>query len=152
MAGRRRERILRLGPLAVPEASASAADALAYGAVALFVERAQAVDARFALTDANASTAVEICNRLDGMPLALELAAARAPLLGLPRLLASMDDRLSVLTAGRDRNAPERQRTLRAALAWSHGLLDAQEQRAFRRCAVVSGSASDTNVPWPCRA
>jgi len=136
------ERVLRLEPLTTPTAAAGAADALTYGAVALFADRAQAVDARFALTDANAELAVEICRRLDGLPLALELAAARAPLLGLPRLLASMTDRLHVLTAGRDRHAPARQRTLRDALAWSHGLLDAREQRAFRRFAVVAGSAS----------
>jgi predicted ATPase/DNA-binding winged helix-turn-helix (wHTH) protein len=136
------EHVLRLGPLAVPEATAGAADAMNYGAVALFAERAQAVDARFVLTDANAALAVEICRSLDGLPLALELAAARAPLLGLPSLLASMTDRLHVLTAGRNRHAPPRQRTLRDALAWSHGLLDAAEQRAFRRFAVVAGSAS----------
>jgi predicted ATPase/DNA-binding winged helix-turn-helix (wHTH) protein len=136
------ERVLRLGSLALPERDASAAQALSCGAVALFAERAQAVDARFELTDTSAAIVAEICRRLDGMPLAIELAAARVPLLGLPRLLASMTDRLKVLTAGRDRHAPERQRTLRAALAWSHDLLDAREQRALRRFAVVAGSAS----------
>ena len=76
------ERVLRIGPLAVPEAALPAAQALRFGAVALFAERAQAVDQRFALTDGNAPAVIETCRALDGLPLAIELAAARAPLLG----------------------------------------------------------------------
>ena len=136
------ERVFRIDPLAVPDTALPADQALAYGAVGLFVERTQAADTRFALSDANAPLVIEICRALDGLPLAIELAAARVPLLGLQRLLASMQDRLLLLTAGRDRHAPLRQRTLRAALEWSHGLLAPREQRVFRRLGVVAGSGS----------
>ena len=88
------ERVLRIGPLAVPEIALPAQQALRFGAVALFVERAQAVDQRFALSDADAPAVIETCRALDGLPLAIELAAARAPMLGMPRLLASMQERL----------------------------------------------------------
>ncbi|HUL64237.1 MAG TPA: winged helix-turn-helix domain-containing protein [Burkholderiaceae bacterium] len=136
------ERIFRIDPLPVPGSEMSAAQAQQFGAVALFVERARAVDRHFALTDSNAPTVIEICRAVDGLPVAIELAAARAPMLGLPRLLASMHDRLQVLTTGRNRDAPERQRTLRAALEWSHGFLEAREQRILRRLGVIAGSAS----------
>ena len=136
------ERVLRLGPLAVPEGPLQAREALAFGAVALFVERAQAADARFVLTDAAAPTVIELCRSLDGMALAIELAAARVPTLGLHRLASSMQERLRLLTSSRNRTAPERQQTLRGALEWSHALLDEREQAVFRRLAVVAGSAS----------
>jgi predicted ATPase/DNA-binding winged helix-turn-helix (wHTH) protein len=136
------ERVFRIDPLAVPAAAVSAAQAQRFGAVALFTERAQAVDGRFALTDRNTPTVIEICRTLDGLPLAIELAAARAPMLGMQRLLASMQDRLKLLTNSRNRNAPARQRTLRAALEWSHGFLDSREQQVFRRLGVMAGSAS----------
>ena len=136
------ERVFRVGPLAVPDNALSAAHASQFGAVALFVERAQSVDARFALTDANAAAVADVCRALDGLPLALELAAARAPMLGMQWLLASMQDRLRLLTASRNRAAPARQRTLRAALEWSHGALDAREQWVFRRLGVIAGSGS----------
>ena len=136
------ERVFRLGPLAVPGEPLPSAQALHYGAVALFVERARAVDARFAFDESNVATVIEICRALDGLPLAIELAAARAPTLGVQAVLASMRDRLRLLTAGRDRTAPKRQQTLRAALEWSHGLLSPREQQLFRRLGVVAGSAS----------
>ena len=136
------ERVLRLGPLGVPGEALPAAQALQYGAIALFAERAHAIDGRFALSEANVVAAIEICRALDGLPLAIELAAARAPTLGVQPLLASMDDRLKLLTASRDRTAPPRQQTLRAALEWSHGLLTAREQKVFRRLGVIAGSAS----------
>jgi predicted ATPase/DNA-binding winged helix-turn-helix (wHTH) protein len=136
------ERVFRIDPLPVPGSGMSAAQAQQFGAVALFVERAHAVDRHFALTDSNASTVIEVCRAVDGLPLAIELAAARAPMLGVSQLLASMQDRLQVLTAGRNRDAPERQRTLRAALDWSHGFLEAREQRILRRLGVIAGSAS----------
>jgi predicted ATPase/DNA-binding winged helix-turn-helix (wHTH) protein len=136
------ERAFRIGPLAVPQGALAAAQALQFGAVALFTERAQAVDGRFTLTDANVSTVVEVCRALDGLPLAIELAAARAPMLGMQRLLSSMQDRLKLLTSSRNRTAPARQRTLRAALEWSHGLLQEDEQQLFRRLGVMAGSAS----------
>lgn len=136
------EQVFRIGPLAVPDDSPAPADALRYGAVALFVERARAVDRRFKLSDANVATVIEACRALDGLPLAIELAAARAPLLGVRRLFESIRDRFALLTRGRDRTAPERQRTLRAALEWSFELLAEREQRMFRRLGVVAGSAS----------
>jgi predicted ATPase len=136
------EQVFRIGPLAVPDAALPAAEALAYGSVALFAERARAVDRRFLVSDANAATVVGICRALDGLPLAIELAAARAPLLGLPRLLAAMQDRFAVLTQGRNRAAPERQRTLRSALEWSCELLSPRERQVFRRLGVIAGSAS----------
>ncbi len=136
------ERVLRLGPLAVPGEALPATQALQYGAVALFAERAHAIDGRFAFGEANVAAVIEICRALDGLPLAIELAAARAPTLGVQTLLASMQDRLKLLTASRDRTAPERQQTLRAALEWSHGLLTPGEQTVFRRLGVIAGSAS----------
>ena len=136
------ERIYRIGPLAVPQGPLPAAKALEFSAVALFVERACAADARFALTDANAPAVIELCRALDGLALAIELAAARAPVLGVQRLASSMQDRLKVLTTSRNRSAPARQQTLRAALEWSHGLLEPREQQVFRRLAVFAGSAS----------
>ncbi|MCC6194825.1 MAG: helix-turn-helix transcriptional regulator [Burkholderiales bacterium] len=136
------ERVLRLGPLSVPAATLPAAQALGHGAVALFAQRAGAIDGRFALGETNVAAVIAICRALDGLPLAIELAAARAPALGVQALLASMQDRLQLLTANRDRTAPERQQTLRAALDWSHGLLAPHEQKVFRRLGVVAGSAS----------
>jgi hypothetical protein len=108
----------------------------------LFAERGQAVDQRFSLTDANAPAVIETCRALDGLPLAIELAASRAPMLGMQRLLSSMQERLRVLTASRNRAAPSRQQTLRSALEWSYGLLQAREQQVFRRLGVMAGSAS----------
>ncbi|MGE5118102.1 MAG: ATP-binding protein, partial [Betaproteobacteria bacterium] len=136
------ERVLRLGPLAVPGQALPATQALQYGAVALFAERAHAIDPRFACGDANVAAVIAICRTLDGLPLAIELAAARAPALGVQPLLASMQDRLKLLTVSRDRAAPERQQTLRAALEWSHGLLTPGQQKVFRRLSVFAGSAS----------
>ena len=141
------EQVWRVEPLAVPEQDTLAAsEAQAYGAVALFAERARAVDRRFALTDANAADAIAVCRALDGLPLAIELAAARAPLLGLPRLRASMHDRFALLTQGRRRDAPPRQQTLSAALEWSHELLADRERAVFRRLGVLAGSASLTLI------
>ena len=136
------EQALRIGPLAVPDAEVPAQHALRFAAVALFAERARAVDRRFALTDANAPAVIETCRALDGVPLAIELAAARAPMLGTKRLLASMQQRLDLLSASRDRAAPPRQQALRSALEWSVGLLDERERQVFRRLGVVAGSAS----------
>ena len=136
------EQVLRIGPLAVPEIALPAEQALGFGAVALFAGRAQSVDQRFLLSDSNAPAVIETCRALDGLPLAIELAAARAPMLGLKRLLASMQGRLDVLTTSRNRAAPPRQQTLRSALEWSHGLLQERERQVFRRLAVIAGSAS----------
>ncbi len=136
------ELVYRIGPLAVPQGPLPAARALGFSAVALFVERAHAADARFTLTDANAPAVIELCRQLDGLALAIELAAARAPTLGVQRLATSMHDRLKLLTESRNRAAPARQQTLRAALEWSHALLGARERIVFRRLAVFAGSAS----------
>ena len=136
------ERVFRLEALAVPQGPLAAAQAHSFGAVALFVDRAQAADARFALTDANAPAVIALCAALDGLALAIELAAARVPMFGVQRLAASMQDRLQLLTASRDRAAPARHQTLRAAVEWSHGLLSEREQAVFRRLSVFAGSAS----------
>jgi len=135
------ERVYRLSGLAVPDADDELADALSYGAVSLFVQRALAVDRRF-VADARTLPAIRrICARLDGVALALELAAARVPMLGVAGLAASLDERLQLLTQGR-RDAPQRQSTLRAALEWSHALLSPTEAIVFRRLAVFAGSFS----------
>jgi predicted ATPase/DNA-binding CsgD family transcriptional regulator len=107
-------------------------------AVRLFVDRAEAVQAGFRLTPANAWDAAEICRRLDGLPLAIELAAARVKVFPPRALLARLERRLPLLTGG-PREAPARLRTMRDAIAWSHDLLDEDEQRLFRRLAVFVG-------------
>ncbi len=136
------EQVYRIEPLAVPAHGAlPAAEALRHGALALFAERAHAVDHRFRVADADVPALVDVCRALDGLPLAIELAAARAPLLGVARLRDSMHERFALLTRGRDRGAPQRQRTLRAALEWSHALLDERERQVFRRLGVFAGSA-----------
>lgn len=136
------ERVFRLDALAVPPGHLPAAQAFCFGAVELFRARARAVDPEFELTDANAAAVIDLCRALDGLPLAIELAAARLPLLGLARLAQSMQHRLQLLTRNPDRVAPGRQQTLRAALAWSHDLLDGTRQTVLRRLGVMAGSAS----------
>lgn len=136
------EHVYRVGPLAVPLGPVPAAQAQSFGAVALFVERARGTDARFVLSDENAPAAIELCRQLDGLPLAIELAAVRAPLLGVMQLAASMQDRLQLLTRNRDAAAPARQQTLRAALEWSCSFLDERECTVFRRLGVMADSAS----------
>ena len=113
----------------------------AYEAVQLFVERARAVQPDFDLTEDTAEAVGEICRRLDGLPLAIELAAARVRLLTPRAMLARLGQVLPLL-AGGARDAPARQRTLRDTIAWSYDLLATGEQRAFRRLAVFSGGFS----------
>jgi predicted ATPase/class 3 adenylate cyclase len=134
------EQISRLNALAVPP-SADASAALSYGAVQLFVARAQAVDSSFAVDSGNVDDVVEICRRLDGMALAIELAAARVSLLGVRGVRQRLDERLKLLAAG-SRTALPRHQTLRAALQWSHGLLTAAEQTVFDRLGVFMGTFS----------
>ena len=134
------EQLHRLPSLEVPPASGNLApdDALRYSAVQLFADRAMATDG-FSLLDADVSAVLEICRRLDGVPLALELAAARVDAFGVKGLAARLDDRFAVLTKGR-RTALPRHQTLRAAIDWSYDLLPEIEQVVFRRLAVFRGS------------
>ena len=134
------EREFPVSPLGLPDAGgqSSAGSLGTSGAVRLFVARAQAVKPDFALTDQNAEAVAAICARLDGLPLALELAAARVKVLPPPALLARLERRLPLLTGG-PRDVPARQRTMRDAIAWSHDLLSGAEQVLFRRLAVFSG-------------
>ncbi len=110
-------------------------------AVALFVSRAQSVKPDFQLTNTNARALVEICARLDGLPLAIELAAARMKLLPPQALLARLGQSLQMLT-GAARDVPARQQTLRNTIEWSYNLLDAQEQQLFRRLTVFTGGCA----------
>ncbi|MDP9226314.1 MAG: NB-ARC domain-containing protein [Actinomycetota bacterium] len=135
------ERVVSVAPLELPSSSGNLDEVMGSPAVALFVTRAQAVKADFSLTTDNAADVAAICRRLDGLPLALELAAARINLLSPSALLARLDQGLKVLSAGR-RDASDRQRTLRGAIAWSYELLSQDEQSLFRRLAVFAGSWS----------
>ncbi len=139
----RGEHEIRIDPFALPNLERlPALDDLGRNpAVALFVDRAAAVRPGFALTDDNAREVAEICSRLDGLPLAIELAAARTKLLSPAQMLPRMANRLQLLTGG-PRDLPERQQTLRDAIAWSHELLSPDEQQLFRRLAPFAGGAT----------
>jgi predicted ATPase/class 3 adenylate cyclase len=140
-----------LTPLALPASSdsVSVASLLDYPAVALFVERASASKGSFALTPQNAAAVIEVCRRLDGLPLALELAAARLRILSPEALLGRLDHALNVLTSG-PRDTAERHQTLRATIGWSHALLTESEQRLFRRMAVFVGGCTLADVDAVC--
>jgi len=131
------ETIYRLPSLGVGDGAtvANAREATAAPAIALFVERANAADQHFALTDENASIVADICRRLDGIPLAIELAAARVKVLSPRQLRERLDERFRVLTGG-SRNLLPRQQTLRALIDWSHDLLDDRERMLFRRLGI----------------
>ncbi len=118
-------------------------------AVALFVERARAVKHEFALTRENAEAVAAICARLDGLPLAIELAAARIKLLSPTAMLARLESRLNLLTGGA-RDLPSRQQTLRSTVDWSYGLLNPAEQTLFRRLAVFTGGCTLEGVEAVC--
>jgi len=139
----RGEHELLVPPLALPDLRLRPdRDLLAHNpSVALFVERARAVRPSFALTDENVRIVAEIAVRLDGLPLAIELAAARLRLFSPRELLARLHHRLPLLTDGA-RDVPARQRTLRDTVAWSYHLLDADQQRLFRRLAVFIGGCT----------
>jgi predicted ATPase/DNA-binding winged helix-turn-helix (wHTH) protein len=134
------EWVERLAPLGHPDlpAGLSAAQALAYPAIQLFAERAAAGVENFELSEKDVQAAVEICQKLDGIPLAIELAAARVGLFGIPGVAARLNDRLAVLTRGR-RTASPRHKTLRATLDWSYGILSADEQVVLQRLAIFCG-------------
>jgi predicted ATPase/Tfp pilus assembly protein PilF len=151
----RGEQELPLPPLALPQipptlasAAMSAEEAAAAidevrraEAVRLFVSRAQSVKPGFEITAGNAAAVVEICSRLDGLPLAIELAAARVRLLAPEALLARFDRRLDVLERG-PRDLPARQQTMRDTIAWSYDLLDPAEQQLFTHLSVFAGGAT----------
>jgi predicted ATPase/transcriptional regulator with XRE-family HTH domain len=141
--GVRGERVHPVPPLATPvaEGEISAAAAARYPAVELFLERAQAVRPGFGLTDLNAADVCRICSDLDGLPLAIELVAARCRYLTPAELLARLGDRLALLTDG-PRDLPAHQRTLRGTIDWSYNLLSPQEQVLFARLAVFIGGCS----------
>jgi predicted ATPase len=145
------EREYALDPLELPPPSdpASTESLGSYPAIALFVERAKLTRGSFELTPENAGAVAAVCRRLDGLPLALELAAARLRLLAPEALLARLDHALQVLTSGA-RDAPERQQTLRAAIDWSHSLLADAEQRLFRRLAVFAGGCTFADAEAVC--
>jgi len=145
------EREFPLAPLALPSLSdaGSSESLLDYPAVALFVERARASKGSFALTPQNAGAVIEVCRRLDGLPLALELAAARLRILSPEALLERLDHALNVLTSG-PRDTAERHQTLRATIDWSHALLTESEQRLFRRMAVFVGGCTLADVEAVC--
>ena len=120
-----------------------------FPAVALFIERAQAVKRDFALNNENAHAIAAICARLDGLPLAIELAAARVKLLSPVAMLTRLERSLNLLTGGA-RDLPTRQQTLRGTVDWSYGLLDPAEQRLFRRLAVFAGGCTLEGVEAVC--
>jgi predicted ATPase len=134
-------------PLTLPDVEAASVQSLVESeAGALFVRRAQMAQSHFAVTDANAPAIARICIRLDGLPLAIELAAARCKLLTpqalLARLEGTADDAVFQVLAGNLRDAPLRQRTLRDTITWSYNLLGADEQRLFARLSVFQGGRS----------
>jgi predicted ATPase/class 3 adenylate cyclase len=137
------ERVYPVPPLALPGLTeAPSPESLSqYAAVELFVQRAQAVKPGFRISDETAPAVAAICSRLEGLPLAIELAAARIKLLPPHALLARLERRLDILTGGA-RDLPARQRTLRDAIAWSYDLLDENEQALFRRLSVFVGGCS----------
>jgi len=147
------EYVFPVHPLSVPDRKRLPEDEtlLEYAAVALFVQRAQAIKPDFRLTVGNGRTIAEICWHLDGLPLALELAAARSKLLSPQALLARLSHRLQVLTSG-VQDAPVRQQTLRNTLAWSYDLLTAQEQRLFRWLSVFIGGCTLEAAEAVCQA
>ncbi len=132
------ERVLRLQPLALDPGAQARPDHLGDGALALLVERIRAADHRFNPTPAQLPVLAEICARLDGLPLAIEMAAARVPLLGVQAVHDALAERFALLTRGH-RSAAPRHRTLHQALEWSYKLLSGDEQRLLRRLAVFAG-------------
>ena len=135
------EQMLALPPLDAGQPDDDIEHLMHADAISLFVERARQVKADFALTDNNSRAVVDICQRLDGVPLAIELAAARVMALNPAELLRRLDRRFKVLSGGR-RGAIERHATLRAAIDWSYDLLDSAEQRLLARMSVFSGGCT----------
>src|SRR5215472_12198168 len=132
------EHLYRVPSLAVPTGAPTLRDVLRHGAVALFVARAQAADPHFAPDQQTAAAISSICRQLDGIPLAIELAAARASTLGVQKLAARLDDRFNLLTEGR-RTALPRHQTLRATFDWSYELLPKSERIVLRILSIFAG-------------
>src|SRR5271170_8016006 len=145
------EREFPVPVLGVPDAQAKTSlDALSqFPAVALFVQRAVAAKPDFELNQQNASAVIEICARLDGLPLAIELAAARVKVLSPSALRTRLASRLQLVTGG-TRDLPQRQQTLRAAMDWSHDLLNSAEQMLLRRLSVFGGGCNLEGVEAVC--
>lgn len=120
-----------------------------YGAVRLFIDRASAIKPDFVVNNENAPDIAEICARLDGLPLAIELAAARIKMFSPSALLTRLENRLKLLTGGA-RDSPARHQTLSTAIAWSYDLLDAEEQRLFRQLSVFAGGCTVEAVEAVC--
>jgi predicted ATPase/DNA-binding winged helix-turn-helix (wHTH) protein len=141
------ESVIRVPSLPAPEAGAAltAADARQFAAVRLFVERAKELGLGFALSDDNAAAVGSICRRLDGIPLAIELAVPRLKVLSAQQLAHGLDERFRLLTGG-SRTALPRQQTLRALIDWSYGLLSAPEKLLLARLSVFLGSAAQTSI------
>ena len=137
------ELVYRIRSLAVPDSpeGLKADEGLRYGAIALFVDRTQASDSGFTFTDEYAPIVAEICGRLDGIPLAIELAATRSKVINIQSLARSLDDRFKVLTTG-GRTALPRHKTLAALISWSYDLLTAHEQALFIRLGIFAGGFS----------
>lgn len=150
------ERVYRIPPLAVPPAGAITPDeAMKYGAVALFADRVRAADSRFSVTADNVAPVVEICRRLDGLPLALELAAARASVLSPSQIAERLDHVFDLLT-GSGSTRLRRHETMRAVIDWSYALLSSQGRMLFERLAIFAAGftletatavCSDKNLP-----
>lgn len=132
------ERVWQVAPLAVPAEQIALADAPQCEAIALFLDRARSVRADFSISAGNLAPVQQICSRLDGIPLAIELAAARVRHLPPDEIARRLDDRFQLLVAGR-RRSERRHQTLQAALDWSHDLLDEPSRALFRRLAVFPG-------------
>ena len=134
------EMIVPIAPLELPAGDLSAEEALAVPAVRLFADRAATAAAGFVVDEQTVAAVVDVCRRVDGLPLAIELAAARLRTMALPQLAARLDDRFRLLTGG-SRTAMARQRTLRAVVDWSWDLLDERERTLLRRLSVFTGGA-----------
>jgi predicted ATPase/DNA-binding CsgD family transcriptional regulator/transcriptional regulator with XRE-family HTH domain len=147
----RGEHEVALAPLGLPESNASSAPAELLGteAVRLFYERARALRADFAITTDNAPAVADICRRLDGLPLAIELAAARIKILPPAALLDHLERRLPILTGGA-RDLPSRQQTLRETIAWSYQLLEPTQRQLFRQLTVFVGGCTLSSVAAVC--
>jgi predicted ATPase/DNA-binding SARP family transcriptional activator len=143
------EALCPLGPLAVPGESASVAEAIELDAIRLFVDRASAVRPGFVLDESTVDAVAEICRRLDGMPLAVELAAARLRSMTAGQIAQRLDDRFRLLTSG-SRSALPRQRTLRAVVEWSWDLLDSPERVLARRLSVFPAGADVSAIEAVC--